>query len=501
MSTRETDTEAFARRVHAIREESGRSFGALARRVGVSASTLHRYCSGRTVPMEFAPVERLARVCGCQGEELVALHRLWVLADAERRRRQEAASGAGGGGGLVPSGSGSGVPETGSAPAVRATGGPGSDPGSGADPDAGQGPGPDPVPGGAEVPGEGPGVPGAPGRLGRLGGAAVRDRRPRRRTAYAAAVVLTTVIALMVLVAFDRIALTGSGRDGTEARLTRGGGPGPAARSPSASVSAPTAPPSGSSGSSEASGSSAEPSKRAGGTAGASRPGARGPSAKASAAAEPPAPVKRPGGGTPFTVTADQHRWQHSCQHTYLVDRPPGDVPPPPAEADARPWAGALRAVHGGDTVVGLTVQGRDERAVVLQALRVRVVAKRAPLQRNAYRMSLGCGGAITPRVFDADLDRPRPTVRSVAGSDAGVELPAVALPYRVSVRDPEVLLVTGRTTECDCDWYLELDWSSGDRSGTVRIDDGGRPFRTSGVRDRPAYEYDTIAGRWIPAG
>ncbi|MQS99822.1 transcriptional regulator [Streptomyces jumonjinensis] len=472
--------------MHAIREESGRSFGALARRVGVSASTLHRYCSGRTVPMEFAPVERLARVCGCQGEELVALHRLWVLADAERRRRQETASGAGGGDGLVPSGAG--VPETGGAPGpVRATGGPGSDPGSGADADADPDPGP--VPGGAEVPGEGPGRP---------GGAAVRDRRPRRRTAYAAAVVLTTVIALMVLVAFDRIALTGSGRDGTEAQLTRGGGPGPAARSPSASVSAPTASPSGSSG---ASGSSAEPSKRAGGTAGASRPGARGPSAKASAEAEPPAPVKRPGRGIPFTVTADQHRWQHSCQHTYLVDRPPGDVPPPPAEADARPWAGALRAVHGGDTVVRLTVQGRDERAVVLQALRVRVAAKRAPLQRNAYRMSLGCGGAITPRVFDVDLDRPRPTVRSVAGSDAGVEIPAVALPYRVSVRDPEVLLVTGRTTECDCDWYLELDWSSGDRSGTVRIDDGGRPFRTSGVRDRPAYEYDTIAGRWIPAG
>jgi transcriptional regulator with XRE-family HTH domain len=86
------ETKAFARKLSELRERSGRTYGSLARRVGVGASTLHRYCSGRTVPMEFAPVERLARICGCQGEELVALHRLWVLADAARGTRQERAA-------------------------------------------------------------------------------------------------------------------------------------------------------------------------------------------------------------------------------------------------------------------------------------------------------------------------------------------------------------------------------------------------------------------------
>ncbi|MYV56670.1 helix-turn-helix domain-containing protein, partial [Streptomyces sp. SID3212] len=73
-----------------IRDGSGRSYGALARRVGVSGSTLHRYCSGSTVPVEFAPIERLARLCGCEADDLIALHRLWVRADIERRKRQEA---------------------------------------------------------------------------------------------------------------------------------------------------------------------------------------------------------------------------------------------------------------------------------------------------------------------------------------------------------------------------------------------------------------------------
>ncbi|MEV6788077.1 helix-turn-helix transcriptional regulator, partial [Streptomyces sp. NPDC051098] len=90
MSTpRESETEAFAQRLREIRDASGRSYGALARRVGVSASTLHRYCSGSTVPVEFAPIERLARLCGCAGDDLIALHRLWVRADADRRRRME----------------------------------------------------------------------------------------------------------------------------------------------------------------------------------------------------------------------------------------------------------------------------------------------------------------------------------------------------------------------------------------------------------------------------
>ncbi|WP_044977430.1 helix-turn-helix domain-containing protein, partial [Streptomyces clavuligerus] len=100
-----TGTRAFALRLRELREASGRSYGALARRVGVSASTLHRYCSGHTVPMEFAPVERFARLCGCQGDDLVALHRLWMLADAERTLRQEAA-------GTLPRGGGARPPTT-----------------------------------------------------------------------------------------------------------------------------------------------------------------------------------------------------------------------------------------------------------------------------------------------------------------------------------------------------------------------------------------------------
>ncbi|GGZ32759.1 hypothetical protein GCM10010387_28590 [Streptomyces inusitatus] len=374
MSTRESDTEAFARRLSGIREASGRSYGALARRAGIGASTLHRYCSGHSVPMEFAPVERLARLCGCRGEDLIALHRLWVLADAERGRRAPAAP----------------EPE----------------------------PAPEPAP--APAPSREPAVP--------------RTARRRRRRWYGAVAValVTALAALFTLLAYEPLP---SDPD-PEGRRTAAGRP-----------------------------------------AGDAVPSA--------------------GAATPFTVKTDSHLWRYGCDHTYLVGRAPAAVPPPPAESEARPWAGALGAVHGGDTLVRLTVQGTAEKAVVLQALRVRVVARRAPVQHNAYRMSMGCGGSLTPRMFEADLDRPRPIARPVAGDDSGTEIPAVSFPYRVSAKDPEILTVSARAARCDCDWYLELEWSSGDRSGTTRIDDGGRPFRTSGAAGT-AHDYDIAARRWV---
>ncbi|MFD8867462.1 helix-turn-helix domain-containing protein, partial [Streptomyces sp. NPDC059590] len=82
----------FAESLRKLKDRSGRSYGVLAARLHVSASTVHRYCNGDAVPAEYAMAERLARLCGATPEELVALHRRWILADAARR----AASGRGG---------------------------------------------------------------------------------------------------------------------------------------------------------------------------------------------------------------------------------------------------------------------------------------------------------------------------------------------------------------------------------------------------------------------
>ncbi|WP_228122305.1 helix-turn-helix domain-containing protein [Saccharothrix syringae] len=77
--------QQFAGMLRMLKERSGRSYEALAKRVGTSGSSLHRYCAGAKVPADYGVVHRFARECGATRAELQELHRLWVLADAERR--------------------------------------------------------------------------------------------------------------------------------------------------------------------------------------------------------------------------------------------------------------------------------------------------------------------------------------------------------------------------------------------------------------------------------
>ncbi|GGS92113.1 MULTISPECIES: helix-turn-helix domain-containing protein [Streptomyces] len=416
-----------------LKERTDRSYASLARRLGMNTSTLHRYCAGDAVPVDFAPLERFAVLCGATSEQRLELHRRWLLAVAARQRSRPALR-----------------PDT-----------------AAAEPD------------GEPVVGTGP-----------AGGEAavvvpVQRRRPwyRRRGPVAGLAAVFTVFATLGALAALSVLPEGR-RVPADASASQVGGP---VVEGSKGLGASPGPDGGpASEPAEAAESAAGPGEPQG-EAGASRP-----------AGVPSAP---PSEALPFTWVVDSHGWEFDCGHHYVITEAPGRVPPPPAPQDGMPWAAAQGAVHGGETSVRLSVQGRSDTAVVLEALRVRVVGRAGPVRGNAYAMGQGCGGAITPRYFAVDLDKDRPLARAVAGNDSGTPIPAVSMPYRVSAKEPEVLLVTAGTKACDCRWYLELDWSSQGRKGTVRIDDEGRPFRTSAIAGLPRYEYDTLGRRWAPTG
>ncbi|WP_443049863.1 helix-turn-helix domain-containing protein [Streptomyces sp. NBC_00287] len=408
------EVEEFAALLRQFKERTDRSYGSLARRLGMNTSTLHRYCAGDAVPQDFAPVERFAALCGASAEERMELHRRWLLAVAARQRPRGAAA-----------------PEAPPEEPEDAT------------------PEPEPTPSG-------------------------RPWYRRRRITVAAAVASVLLATLGTLTALD------SDRGDTGGDRAQGGAE-PRATAPGATKSPSPTP------------TTTAPSPSGSGTAKPSRP------APEKSSGAPPAKGDEPTDEVPLTWTADSHVWSQGCGHDYVIGKPPAQVTPPPAPQDARAWAGAEGAVHGRETMVRISVQGRTSTAVVLEALRVRVVGRAAPLEGNSYAMDNGCGGAVSPRYFDVDLDKDRPIARPVDGNDSGTTIPAMRLPYRVSAEDPEVLLVTARTENCDCRWYLELDWSSQGRTGTVRIDDQGRPIRTTGIKGLPRYAYDTSAREWGP--
>ncbi|WP_405713819.1 MULTISPECIES: helix-turn-helix domain-containing protein [unclassified Streptomyces] len=488
----------FAALLKELKDRSGRSYGVLAGRLHVSTSTLHRYCNGDAVPNEYAPVERLARLCAATPEELVELHRRWIVADAARRRPAAAAP--------APAPAPAGVPAPGAAPASDAA------PASVPVPDPAPAPAPaEPVRDGVSdmVSGSGPEAvrgseagAGTGAEAGDGGDAseltpepaspAGRAGRPRRFLASARARVLLAAVAVVALTVPTSIVvsnLSGTDKDDlSNVPAVDAKDPDGAARVRPGAPSV-TASPGGAkkSGKPLPSGSATVSSPPSGGAAATS--GKRGTGAGSGG---------QQSGGVPLAATISSYNWEEPCGQHYVLDQKPEDVPPPPSPQDTRGWARALGGVDGGSMQLELTVQGKSGQAVVLSGLHVRTLSRKAPLAWSAYSMGEGCGSGITPQSFDIDLDDSQPALIPVAGQQGDVRVPPKNFPFQVSSTDVEVFDLKAHVEGHDVSWYLELDWNSGGRKGTLRIDDGGKPFRTSSIQARPKYMYRYDTAQWV---
>jgi transcriptional regulator with XRE-family HTH domain len=433
----------FAGLLRELKERSGLSYGALGKRLHMSGSTLHRYVSGEVVPVEFAPVERLARVCRATPEELLELHRRWIRADALRGVRKEETEGGG--------------------DAEGAEGAEGSDAAEGA---VGATGAESPVAVGASAAAEARSAP------------SVREAPPapegRRRVPRAALYAATGVVAVSAAVALVANLVSGPDDDGRH-------GPAGAVAQSSASVSGsatgPGSPSAGASASTSSPSASASASRSGTPSASPSRPATATPSREA------------PADGPLLTVSTTPYYWDVPCDHAFLVDRSPKNVPKPPPQQDAVGWATPLNAVSANRQTVVLTVQGTGPQTVVLEDLHVRVKRTGPPLGWNQYVMGNGCGGQVHTTAFDVSLDLGTPTATPIGGQRD--------FPYKVSETDPEVFQVAAHTSGHDVSWELELEWSSGGRHGTTRIDDNGKPFRTSASRDDSSYAYPLGSSAW----
>ncbi|WP_438292381.1 helix-turn-helix domain-containing protein [Streptomyces sp. HUAS TT7] len=453
-----TESEQFAALLRELKDRSGRSYGVLAGRLHMSTSTLHRYCNGDAVPNEYAPVERLARLCGATPEESVELHRRWILADEARRRARGANAGPAAAEPAPVAAEPAPVavepvpvrePEPAPEPAPVQETRPGLAQESDGDSDA------------VELPDVVPAAPHGPKRTGRFSG------RKARLGLVGAAVVALAVPAVAVA--------SLSGRDDDKSSTVADAKEsGPTLKSPSAR------PPSGSP--------SARPSPSVS------------PSPSASSGSPAPKGQQKhaPEAGVPLSVGISSYDWEPPCGKFYLLDQKPGSVPPPPANVQDRlSWARALGGVDGGDLKLELTATGKSQDSVVITGINVRVVGREAPLKWSAYSMGSGCGGGVVPQTFDVNLDAAQPVSKPVAGKQGDTVVPAKDFPFKVSTTDPEVFDLEVHTEAHDVSWYLEVTWSSGDRSGKIPVYDNGKPFRTSAIKGRPAYEYRLDTNVW----
>ena len=203
--------------------------------------------------------------------------------------------------------------------------------------------------------------------------------------------------------------------------------------------------------------------------------------------------------GAPVVVTTltDIDRFNTDVVHIpeFVVTRPISQVPRPPSgnNFEGR-WAWAKR-MGGVDVTASLfrtVVSGKEATPVVLQGLHVKVVERRPPMTGTLLSYT-GLGAPQSVRYIQIDLSKSPPKWDYIGPKGK----PEEHFPLRVSASDSEVFDVQAFTLKGDVSWYLEFDYTADGEQRTIRVDDHGKPFRTTAGPAPGQDAYAWTNGRW----
>lgn len=188
----------------------------------------------------------------------------------------------------------------------------------------------------------------------------------------------------------------------------------------------------------------------------------------------------------PFTVAT---RVIHGASNGegWIVTRPIAEIASRPGWGSDTwgSWAAGAGGIPHSNLMVNFTVQGKTQAQVTLLDLRVRVVNRRAAVPGVLFVEDGGGDGAFRAVAASLDSNPPKLTPlfqeEFIPDNTPQVERKPMTFPYKVSLSDAETFVVEGRAKTCDCDWLIELAWAAEGKTGTLTIDDNGKPFRVSG--------------------
>jgi hypothetical protein len=170
------------------------------------------------------------------------------------------------------------------------------------------------------------------------------------------------------------------------------------------------------------------------------------------------------------------------CGTGWVVPVPPADLAPVPGWAgDPYEWAEKLRGVPADSLMVTLTVDGVGPEKVTIHNIRVIGVKVLTPSTDTHVAWACGGGGLYRYMSIDFDVNPPKRTFEvddTFLDNVEPHERRPISFPYVVSSVDPESFEVTAHASTVSVEWALEIDWSFQGKTGVVRVDDNGAPFR-----------------------
>jgi hypothetical protein len=131
-------------------------------------------------------------------------------------------------------------------------------------------------------------------------------------------------------------------------------------------------------------------------------------------------------------------------------------------------------AVEGSPQAVSLHLRARGDEPVTINAIKVHVVGRTAPV-KGWYAVSGGCG-EMAVRTALVDLDSPNPEAHFLDELGA----PNKRITLFVTRTDIEQIELQASTRKAMVDWTAEVFYSGPDGDGSIAVDDHGQPFRVT---------------------
>ena len=171
-----------------------------------------------------------------------------------------------------------------------------------------------------------------------------------------------------------------------------------------------------------------------------------------------------------------------------------GEIPTPTPIADWKDFRDSHEAFVADKSVVTVSIQGESSRTVTLTGIDFTVERRSRP---PGATFGFPCGDAIYGRYAVADLDTDPVDVSGTSDDPKAVLDPTdpvggaeeskfkpISFPWTVSVTDPLLLQIVAATERCYCTWSAEIPWSSGDQTGVIAIDNGGKGYSVVGAEN-----------------
>lgn len=171
------------------------------------------------------------------------------------------------------------------------------------------------------------------------------------------------------------------------------------------------------------------------------------------------------------------------CGGALFIRSPEADAviagnPPTPPQMEWSSFQAKHNAVPAGRDIIDVSIQGETARPITLTGINFSTA--RRPMPPGAT-FGNPCGGPGNVRFVHADLDQqPVRIVETNENPDSYVGEPSVkpiTWPWTVSLTDPVLLELVVDTRACYCTWRAEIPWQSGNKTGTMRIDNAGHGY------------------------